>query len=294
MRRPRTTARRAFFLLLLFALVVGTAAASARKPPRLIFPVLGRAAYIDDFGSPRAQGPHQGIDIMAPRKAIALAAEAGRVKFWSGAGCMLYLLGSSGTKYMYIHLNNDLTRRNDNRGKCVPGTAYAPNLKDGAKVSAGQPIGFVGDSGDADGIHPHLHFEVHPGGGAAVNPYPYLQNAQRLLFAAAPGTPFTLELTATVMAVNQASLQIRVTDLSAWPMRQFQRKISRVLTLRVSDLTVVQSAQTARTMRLTQARKGQPALIWTSPDMTTMRAERGDPLAISAALVLLKKPVATR
>jgi hypothetical protein len=47
-------------------------------------------------------------------------------------------------------------------------------------------------------------------------------------------------------------------------------------------------------MRLTQARKGQPALIWTSPDMTTMRAERGDPLAISAALVLLKKPVATR
>ena len=240
MRRPRTTARGLFFVACLLGLVAATAVGAARKPPRLIFPVLGRASYIDDFGSPRAQGRHQGIDIMAPRKAIALAAEAGRVKFWSGSGCMLYLLGASGTKYMYVHLNNDLTRGNDNRGKCVSGTAYARDLKDGAKVTAGQPIAFVGDSGDADGIHPHLHFEVHPGGGAAVNPYPYLQNAQRLLFAAAPGTPFTLELTATVLAVNSASLQVKVTALNAWPMRQFQRRLSRVLTLRVSDLTVVQ------------------------------------------------------
>jgi hypothetical protein len=288
MRRPRTTARSLFCVVCLLGLVAATAVAAARKPPRLIFPVLGRASYIDDFGSPRAQGRHQGIDIMAPRKAIALAAETGRVKFWSGSGCMLYLYGASGTKYLYVHLNNDLTRGNDNRGKCVPGTAYARDLKDGAKVTAGQPIAFVGDSGDADGIHPHLHFEVHPGGGAAVNPYPYLQNAQRLLFAAAPGTPFTLELTATVLAVNSASLQVKVTALNAWPMRQFQRRLSRVLTLRVSDLTVVQSAERARTMQLTQAKKGQQALIWTAPEVTTLRAQRGDPLTISAALVLLK------
>jgi Peptidase family M23 len=288
MRRPRTTARSLFLLLLLLGIVAGTAAASARKPPRLIFPVLGRASFIDDFGDPRATGRHQGIDIMAPRKALALAAEAGKVKFWSGSGCMLYLYGASGTKYMYVHLNNDLTRGNDNRGKCVPGTAYARDLKDGAKVTAGQPIGFVGDSGDADGIHPHLHFEVHPGGGAAVNPYSYLRAAQRLLFAAPAGSPFTLELTATVTAVNDASLQVKVSALNAWPMRQFQRKISRVLTLRVSDLTVVQSAARARTMQLSQARKGQPAVIWTAPEVTTLRAQRGDALAITAALVLLK------
>jgi hypothetical protein len=287
MRRPRTTAR-LFLLLLLLGVVAATAAASARKPPRLIFPVLGRASFIDDFGDPRPQGPHQAIDIMAPRKALALAAEAGKVKFWSGSGCMLYLLGASGTKYMYVHLNNDLTRGNDNRGKCVPGTAYARGLKDGAKVAAGQPVGFVGDSGDADGIHPHLHFEVHPGGGAAINPYPYLRAAQRLLFAAPPGTPFTLELTATVMAVTDASLQVKISALNAWPMRQFQRKISRVLTLRVSDLTVVQSAARARTMQLSQAKRGQPAVIWTAPEVTTLRAQRGDPLTISAALVLLK------
>jgi hypothetical protein len=275
-------------LLLLLGLLAATAAASARKPPRLIFPVLGRATFVDDFGDPRPQGPHQGIDIVAPRKAIALAAEAGKVKFWSGSGCMLYLLGASGTKYMYVHLNNDLTRGNDNRGKCVPGTAYARGLKDGSKVTAGQPVGFVGDSGDADGIHPHLHFEVHPGGGAAIDPYPYLRAAQRLLFAAPAGTPFTLELTATVMAVTDASLQVKISALNAWPMRQFQRKISRVLTLKVSDLTVVQSAARARTMQLWQAKKGQPAVIWTAPGMTTLRAQRGDPLTITAALVLLK------
>ena len=96
---------------------------------------------------------------MAPRKALALAAEAGRVKFHttsSRAGCMLYLDGASGTEYLYIHLNNDLTDANDNQGSCVQGVAYAKGLKSGAKVAAGQPIGFVGDSGDANGINPAL------------------------------------------------------------------------------------------------------------------------------------------
>ena len=106
---------------------------------------------------------------------------------------MLYLHGESGTEYYYIHLNNDLTLKNDNRGKCVAGTAYAKGLKNGAKVDAGQPIGYVGDSGDANGIHPHLHFELHPGGGGAVEPYPWLQKATRLLFAAPRGMPFTLD-----------------------------------------------------------------------------------------------------
>src|SRR4051812_39727258 len=166
----------------LVALVLGGAAASASAAPpaRIVFPLIGAASFTDDFGDARAQGGHEGNDILAARRAPAVAAEAGHVHFWTTsqfAGCMLYLYGDSGTTYLYIHLNNDLGPGNDNRGKCVAGTAYAPGLQDGEAVRAGQTIGFVGDSGDADGLHPHLHFELHPNGGAAVSPYRWLRKA---------------------------------------------------------------------------------------------------------------------
>src|SRR5262245_54497195 len=158
-------------------------------PAPLIFPIVGKVQYSDDFGDPRGQGTHEGNDILADRKAPVVAVEAGKVVFWTksaNAGCMLYLYGKSGTVYLYIHLNNDLTMRNDNRGSCVAGTSYAPGLTDGQEVEAGELIGFVGDSGDANGIHPHLHFELHPGGGKAVSPYRYLKAAAEI---SAPGQP---------------------------------------------------------------------------------------------------------
>src|SRR5919201_4962463 len=211
----RTQGRSIFLAAVAVGVLVGTAGAAS--VPRIIFPVVGQVQYTDDFGAPRAGGSHQGIDIMAAKKSAAVAAEAGRVKYWTtsaSAGCMLYLYGQSGTMYEYIHLNNDVTMRNDNRGKCVQGTAYA--VKDGAHVAAGQQIGFVGDSGDADGIHPHLHFEVHPKGGKATDPYPYLQAATPLLFYAKPGTPFALTLTGTGVSASETQLQIQLTSLQAW------------------------------------------------------------------------------
>ena len=123
--------------------------------------------------------------MMAPRRAWSPPG-SGTVKLHSTsarASCMLYLNGKSGTEYLYVHLNNDLTEGNDNRGRCVPGVAYATGLKSGARVAAGEVIGYVGDSGDADGMI-HHHFEVHPDGGAAIGPFPYLNKARRLLFAA--------------------------------------------------------------------------------------------------------------
>lgn len=182
---------RSILLAITVAAMVGAPAHGARTrhasvgaaPQTIVFPVVGRVSYSDDFGAPRPQGGHPGNDILAARHAPVVAAEAGRVVFWTtspSAGCMLYLHGQSGTTYQYIHLNNDLTRRNDNRGSCVAGVAYAAGLEDGDEVWAGELIGYVGDSGDADGKHPHLHFELHPGDGPAVSPYPWLLRAERL------------------------------------------------------------------------------------------------------------------
>src|SRR5207244_5726492 len=119
------TARRLIVLLCALC-VVASASATSSKVPQLIFPVVGGATYVDDFGAPRPGGPHQGNDLMVVKKSPAVAAESGTVKYWTtsrSAGCMLYLYGESGTIYYYIHLNNDLTTRNDNRGKCVQGVA---------------------------------------------------------------------------------------------------------------------------------------------------------------------------
>jgi hypothetical protein len=278
--------------LFIIGLLAGTAAARPQAPKPIVFPVFGAAHYTDDFGDRRAGGTHQGVDIMAAKRSLALAAEAGKIKFWTTsatAGCMLYLYGASGTTYYYIHLNNDLTRGNDNRGKCVPGTAYAPGLKDGAKVAAGQPIGFVGDSGDANGIHAHLHFEVHPAGKGATDPYPYLNAAQHLLFAAPRGTPFTLELDGTVVKPAAETLQVKVTEVHAWPMGQHQVKLNRPVLLNVPSTAVVQSAGARdRATTILSARRGQTVKIWTMPSTASLKTERGDDLALEAALVLLK------
>jgi len=264
----------------------------------IIFPVLGTVSYSDDFGEARAGGVHQGIDMIAPKRSLALAAEAGKVEFWSRsatAGCMLYLHGQSGTDYYYIHLNNDRTLKNDNRGKCVAGTSYAKGLKNGAKVVAGQAIGYVGDSGDANGIHAHLHFELHPGRKSAVDPYPWLQKASRLLFAAPRGMPFTLDLRGTVVAVSDdGNLQMKLTTVSAWPMRQKQAKLKRRLLVSVpADATVQQVPRIGAPgtlVDLSTAKPGQQVDVWTATAPTTLRAQRGDDNMLSASHVSLVVP----
>ena len=283
MRRHRTTPRSLILATALVAALAGSAGAA--KAPRLIFPVVGPTQYSDDFGAPRAQGAHEGNDILAPRKALAVAAEPGKVKFWtSGAGgCMLYLHGDSGTMYEYIHLNNDLTMQNDNRGKCVAGTAYAKGLKNGAHVTAGQQIGYVGDSGDANGIHPHLHFEVHPNGGAAVDPYPYLQTAQHLLFFAKLGSPFALALTGTVVSATDATLTLQLTSLQGFPMRLSLKGLTQTLTVSIPTSAVVQPAPS----RLLSAYDGEPVTLWTQPVPATLKAMLGADGALSAALIQL-------
>ena len=294
MRSHRTTARGFLLLAATLGLLAGTAAASSNgKPPaHIIFPVLAQVQYTDDFGQPRPGGAHEGNDILATKKSPALAAEAGKVKYWTTsatAGCMLYLYGQSGTTYYYIHLNNDVTMRNDNRGKCVRGTAYA--VKDGARVTAGQQIGYVGDSGDANGVHPHLHFEVHPNGGKATDPYPYLQAAQHLLFAAKAGTPFSLTLTGTVVSANAMQLAVNVTTSHAYPSNLTLTKLNQTITLSVPSTALVQSIDPNGAVRtltsIALAVKGQKVVVWTQPAPASLKAQRADPGVLSAALVQL-------
>jgi len=281
-------------LLVALALLTLVSGAGAATPQKIVFPVLGTTTYTDDFGAPRPGGAHQGIDMIAAKRSLALAAEAGRVEFYarsSNAGCMLYLHGQSGTDYYYIHLNNDVTLKNDNRGKCVAGTAYAKGLKDGAKVEAGQPVGYVGDSGDANGIASHLHFELHPARKGAVDPYPWLQRASRLLFSAPRGAPFTLELRGTVASVSEDAVLIKLATVSAWPMRQQQSQLRRRLLVSVPvDATVQRVARLGARgtpTDLSEAKVGQKLDVWTAAAPASLRAQRGDDLALSASLVSL-------
>jgi hypothetical protein len=275
-------------LILSLTLAASASAVPSQPVPRLIFPVVGTVSYTDDFGQARAGGPHQGNDILAARHAPAVAVEPGTVKFWTtsaNAGCMLYLYGDSGTTYLYIHLNNDLTARNDNQGSCVAGTAYAPGLKSGAHVAAGQLVGYVGDSGDADGIHPHLHFELHPNDGAAVSPYRYLRKAQPLIFYAKPGSKVSLSVAGTIRSALDGTLELRASQVqlnSSKPM-----KINRALELSIADDASVSLDLPSVLVGLEALLPGLRATVYTLPVKTTLAAQRGDPQALTAWRIVL-------
>ena len=264
--------------------------------PTLVFPVLGEATYIDDFGDARGQGAHEGNDIMAPRRALALAAEAGTVKFHitsSRAGCMLYLNGESGTEYLYIHLNNDLTSENDNQGGCVPGVAFTKGLKSGAKVLAGEPIGYVGDSGDADGIHPHLHFEVHPNGGGAVSPYPVPPQGEA---AALRGPSSARPSRSRSQARGDGGRPGRVAEHRPGPLvaRRPQDQAGRPegcgLGSRDGDRSrgSTTAPAGARLLGARAAHKGLPVTIWTAPAKVTLAAQFGAKGSLAASRVVVK------
>jgi hypothetical protein len=261
--------------------------------PRLVFPVVGPVTYIDDFGAPRGQGRHEANDLMAPRKALAVAAEAGTVKFWTTsarAGCMLYLYGDSGTTYLYVHLNNDVGNKNDNKGKCVAGTAYAPGLKSGEHVEAGEWIGYVGDSGDANGIHPHLHFELHPGDGAAVSPYSYLRKARKLLYSTRAGSAVQLSLTGKLVSVGDGKLEMTVSSLRILPKGPTIAKVNRGLQLDLPESAVFERLDGTK---LTEGRVGRllpslPIVVWTTPGGTTLGERLGAPGALIGERVVVK------
>lgn len=300
MTRHRTTARGASLLLLTAVLAAAVVASPGAAPKPglvdgspIVFPLIGDYPYTMNFGDPRGQGSHEGIDIEnVPWRTPAIAAEAGKVKWWTTsarAGCMLYLYGKSGTTYLYIHLNNDLTEASEDKGGCKLGVAFA--VEDGAKVTAGQQIGYVGDSGDAEGNH-HLHFEVHPNDGAAVNPFPYLNAGERLLFPARLGAQFSLGLRGTPVAAGGGRLELAVTSVRWWPGGQWTPVVgTRSVRVSLASSAVVDStlvgALSRPELRTLQAKAAPAATVtaFTRRARVTPEALRGADGALVVARV---------
>jgi murein DD-endopeptidase MepM/ murein hydrolase activator NlpD len=134
-----------------------------------VFPVYGPSSFVDTFGSSRSDvsgGWHHGDDIFAPLGAPILAVASGSVFSvgWNRVGGnRLWLRDGQGNLFYYAHLS-----------------AFTPLAVNGNKVNAGDVLGFVGNTGDAQGTPTHLHFEIHPVGliglgyDGAVNPTTYL------------------------------------------------------------------------------------------------------------------------
>ena len=257
------------------------AKARSADPAAIVFPLLGRVRYFDDFGDARPNGGHEGTDILGDWRAPVVAAQAGRVRYHttsSRAGCMLYLYAANAT-YLYIHLNNDLSRRRDNRGRCELGTAYA--VKDGARVEAGEQIAYNGDSGDAEGTN-HVHFEVHPGGGGAVNPFPHLTTAVRHLFPARVGSRFSLGLRGNAIAAGNGRLELSVEAVRWWPGGRWTPVDPRVVELAVPqeaamEKPILDAVELPERRELAQSRPTRLTVVTVPARVTpgTLRGEAG-------------------
>jgi murein DD-endopeptidase MepM/ murein hydrolase activator NlpD len=154
----------------------------------LIFPAIGKVSWSDSFLAPRGGGTrrHHGQDLMGKKMTPLVAAFDGTVSFSRGrdrgnAGIMLTLDGDNGYRGLYIHINNDNPGTDDGLGG--DRYAFAPNLQPGDRVVAGQFLGWLGDSGNAETTAPHLHFELHDAVGGGILNAKFSLSAAKMLDA---------------------------------------------------------------------------------------------------------------
>jgi murein DD-endopeptidase MepM/ murein hydrolase activator NlpD len=197
----------------------GQAFPPVRQPPQItpkltaggyVFPVYGPSSFVDTFGSARndvSGGWHHGDDIFAPLGAPLLAAASGTI-FSVGwnivGGNRLWLRDGQGNLFYYAHLS-----------------AFSPLAVNGNKVNAGDVIGFVGNTGDAQGTPYHLHFEIHPVGllglgyDGAVNPSSYLEAWKHLQDVSFEGGDAWAPLHTIGNAPKPGAILLAATDISS-------------------------------------------------------------------------------
>jgi hypothetical protein len=198
-----------------------------------VFPVLGPAAFVDSFGAPRSTVAwHHGDDIFAAAGAPVLAVAAGTLFSvgWNDVGGKrVWLRDREGNEFYYAHLS-----------------AFSALAVEGARVAAGEVLGYVGTTGDAEGTPAHLHFEIHPvsmlglGYDGAVNPTAYLESWRRLTHLPAGGLSG-----AAGFAPRPGAILIAVSDISTATgldrgsvMRAFAGKATRETAHALADLRI--------------------------------------------------------
>jgi len=157
----------------------------------LVFPVPYVTWYEDWFWAYRPDGTHHAQDLFAAKGAPVMAAADGTIVRANHSSisatedpdgcCSLAILHDDGWRTLYVHLDNDTPGTDDGEG-----WGLAPGIDIGVRVTAGQLIGYLGDSGSAEETSAHLHFELHDPDGVIVNPYNALLAAQRSLVCSAP------------------------------------------------------------------------------------------------------------
>lgn len=183
------------FSLGFFSVAGNVLAASENETRAIYFPTEITATLTDSFGDARSGHLHEGVDIMGVKMMPLYSAINGRVHdveipeaSW---GYAITLEDADGYTYHYLHVNNDNPDTDDGKGGIEH--AYAPGITHGATVTKGQLIGWMGDSGNAENVGPHLHFEIRLPNRTAIDPYPSLLAARDFIdydvAAALEGSP---------------------------------------------------------------------------------------------------------
>lgn len=276
-------ARRLPVVLAAAAAALPAGAATAATPGPVLFPVVGGATYTDDYGQPRAGHPHEGNDLLAPKFRPVVAVEDGIAEPYptTYSGCLLYLTSKT-HEYLYVHLNNDApTRQNVGCSQ-----AYAPGVAGHheVRVKAGQILGYVGNSGDAEGGPTHLHFEIHSRAGRPSDPYRIIHALPVPLF----GVPLPPSRAAR-KAVPTFALHMMGTFESARDVADGTRRIALDLTSTVvtrpdGTAVVVRSARrvvlvvpAALAAQTSTFRPGRPLALDTVPGTPTIARQTTQP-----------------